>query len=60
MLTLLVLAILCQRADLKGGGGSVGGGGGPVKQAGTNCIKTGLPGKLIRSKRMGLLAVIFS
>ena len=60
MLTLLVLAILCQRADLKGGGGSVGGGGGSVKQAGTNCIKTGLPGKLILSKRKGLREVLFS
>ena len=33
VLTLLVLAILCQRADLKGGGGgSAGGSGGSVKQ----------------------------
>ena len=32
----------------------------PLDAAGTNCIKIGLPGKLILSKRKGLWEVIFS
>ena len=37
-----------------GGGGEDGRAAGP----GTNCIKIGLPGKLILSKRKGLLEVL--
>ena len=37
--------------------GAAGDGGG---RAGTNCIKIGLPGKLILSKRKGLREVLFS
>ena len=46
------------------GGGvreAVGGGvAARARGAGTNCIKIGLPGKLILSKRKGLREVIFS
>ena len=37
-----------------------GGKASPKKKTGTNCIKIGLPGKLILSKRKGLREVLFS
>ena len=43
-----------------GQGGRRGGLARPVDPPGMNCIKIGLPGKLILSKRKGLREVLFS
>ena len=54
------LAILLTSTNADGGIGGEVDGVDPTRNPGMNCIKIGLPGKLIPSKRKGLLEVLFS